>query len=100
MGTQRMLQDKRILSEDFVSVSADIRKACAYLNLKAEKNVSDKHGGKKVDPFEEEVMDEKFELAGEAYDAIDRVIASLEKEKELRAVTIVGIEMTPELVGA
>jgi hypothetical protein len=33
--TQRMLRDKRILAEDFVSVSADMRKATCYIHIRA-----------------------------------------------------------------
>jgi hypothetical protein len=33
--TQRMLMDKRILTEDFVSVSAEMRKATRYIHIKA-----------------------------------------------------------------
>lgn len=39
---QRMLMDKRILAEDFVSVSADMRKATRYIHIRALKNVEEK----------------------------------------------------------
>lgn len=39
---QRLCMDKRLLAEDFDSVSADIRKACAFLKQRAEQNVSDR----------------------------------------------------------
>jgi hypothetical protein len=39
-------------------------------------------------------------MASKAFDAIEGVIASLEKEMELRPVTIVGVQMSPELLSA
>jgi hypothetical protein len=39
-------------------------------------------------------------MASKAFDAIEGVIASLEKEMELRPVTIIGVQMSPELLSA
>jgi hypothetical protein len=50
--------------------------------------------------FDEKVLEEKMALIEEALNTIEDVIESLAKEAELHPVTIIGITMTPELLGA
>ena len=59
-----MIEDKRILNGNFKSVSCDIRKAAAFINLQARKNVKQSNKTSELEEdFEEAVSDEKFELA-------------------------------------
>jgi hypothetical protein len=59
-----------------------MRKATSYLHLKALQNVHENNEGEKINDsdFRKQVIAEKLDLASGAYDAIEGVISSLEKE--------------------
>ena len=77
-----MVQDEAILKEKFTSVSADMRKATTYIHFVAKKKVMEQHQDEEIDvkTLEAEILEEKQNLAAKAFDAIEGVIASLEKE--------------------
>jgi hypothetical protein len=58
-----------------------MRKATSYIHIKATKTVRERLGYEiDEEEYQEKLDEEKLEIASKAFDAIEGVIASLEKE--------------------